>query len=448
MRFPKGFLWGAATASYQIEGGAHEDGRGESIWDRFSRTPGNTVNGDTGDVACDHYHRWESDVELMAALGLQGYRFSVAWPRIFPTGSGQVNQKGLDFYRRLVEKLQTKGIAPAVTLYHWDLPQALQDQGGWTNRDTAERFGEYADTVFRALGDQVPMWITHNEPWCASFLGHFRGVHAPGVKDLGAALQAAHHILLSHGKAVQAYRATGQDGKIGITLSLFPTYPMTGSEADQEAARLSDGYTNRWFLDPTLRGMYPADTLALFEQKVGPFDFVKPGDMALIGGPMDFVGANYYHRRVIESAPGNDLGWIVHDRLPGFPVTDMNWEIYPQGLTDLLLRLKADYNNVPVFITENGAVYDDEVGPDGQVHDEGRVNFLRKHFTAAHKAIEAGANLQGYFVWSFMDNFEWAFGYTKRFGIVHVNYETQQRTPKDSARFYSGVIATNGLEEA
>jgi beta-glucosidase len=445
MRFPQGFLWGAATASYQIEGAAHEDGRGESIWDRFSRVPGNIVNGDTGDVADDHYHRYASDVDLMAELGLQGYRFSVAWPRIYPTGSGPVNEKGVDFYKRLVDKLHSKKITPAATLYHWDLPQALQEKGGWANRDTVERFAEYAATIFRALGDQVPLWITHNEPWCSSFLGHFRGVHAPGIKDLKTALAAAHHILLSHGRAVQELRATGSKSQIGMTLSLFPTYPLHATAEDREAARLSDGYTNRWFLDPTLKGAYPTDAVANFERLVGPLDYVRDGDMATIGGPMDFVGVNYYHRRSIESAPANDLGWIVHDRLPGTPTTDMGWEIVPHCLTDLLLRLQADYGNIPVYITENGAVMDDEISPDGQVHDPKRVDFLRLHFEAAHKAIEGGANLKGYFVWSFMDNYEWAFGYTKRFGIVYVDYATQRRIPKDSARFLSQVIAKNGL---
>ncbi len=445
MRFPQDFLWGAATASYQIEGAAHEDGRGTSIWDTFSRTPGNVVNGHTGDVACDHYHRFEGDVDLMASLGLKGYRFSIAWPRVYPTGTGPVNQKGLDFYRRLVDKLRSKDITPAVTLYHWDLPQALQDKGGWLNRDTADRFAEFADTMFRALGDQVPLWITHNEPWCSSFLGHFRGVHAPGIKDLKSGLIAAHTILLSHGKAIQAYRATGQKGQIGITLSLFPHYPLRDTDADREAARLSDGYTNRWFLDPATKGAYPADAAANFERLVGPLDYIQPGDMETIAGPMDFVGVNYYHRRMIESAPGHDLGWIVHDRTGDKPTTDMGWEIVPFGLTDLLNRLKADYGDIPVYITENGAVYDDVVAPDGQVHDEKRVDFLKQHFAAAHKAMESGVNLRGYFVWSLMDNYEWAFGYTKRFGIVYVDYETQQRIPKDSALWYREVIARNGL---
>lgn len=447
MQFPRDFRWGVATAAYQIEGAAHVDGRGESIWDRFSRAPGNTVNGDTGDLACDHYHRYESDIDLMASLGLQAYRFSIAWPRIFPTGSGPVNAKGLDFYKRLVERLIAKGIAPAVTLYHWDLPQALQERGGWANRETAERFAEFADTIYGALGDQVKLWITHNEPWCASFLGHFRGVHAPGITDLKTALTAAHHILLSHGKAVQAYRARNQGGQIGITLSLFPHYPLRECDEDRAAARLSEAYTNRWFLEPTLRSAYPADGLALFEERVGPLSFVQPGDLALIGGPMDFLGINYYHRRTIEAKPGHDLGWIVHDRLPGAPTTDMGWEIVPDCLTDLLLRLKAEYGDLPLYMTENGAVYDDLLSPDGRVQDQPRLQFLRRHFAAAHRAIEAGVNLKGYFVWSFMDNFEWAFGYTKRFGIVYVDYATQRRIPKESALWYKRVIAANGVVE-
>ena len=447
MAFPAGFLWGAATAAYQVEGAAREDGRGPSIWDTFARTPGNITNGDTGDVACDHYHRWQSDVALMADLGLKGYRFSVSWTRILPDGRGPVNQKGLDFYRRLVDALLVRGITPALTLNHWDLPQALQDRGGWPERDTAYRFAEYAGHMFRALGNDVPLWITHNEPWCVSMLGHFRGVHAPGVKDLGAALRASHHLSLSHGMAARAYKAMGLSGKVGITLSLFPHYPETDCDADRAVARLSDGYTNRWFLDPVLRGAYPADMVEHLGKFVGPLSWVADGDLDVMGGTADFLGINYYHRRVIRAKPGHDLGWEVIDRSPGVPTTDMGWEIVPYGLTDLLLRLKADYGDVPLYITENGAVYDDVISPDGHVHDAARVEFLRRHVAAAQKAVAAGANLRGYFAWSLMDNFEWAFGYSKRFGLVHVDYKTQKRTPKDSARFWQQVIARNGLDE-
>ncbi|MGE5673011.1 MAG: GH1 family beta-glucosidase [Mycobacterium leprae] len=449
LNFPAGFVWGSSTSSYQIEGAIREDGRGESIWDRFCAIPGNIANGDTGDVADDHYHRFAADVDLMADLGLKGYRFSVAWPRVQPDGKGGVNQQGLDFYRRLVEKLLSRGITPMLTLNHWDIPQALQDQGGWTNRDMVGWFTDYAEIMARALGDQVPLWITHNEPWCVAFLGYYRGVHAPGVQnDLAAALKVSHHLNLSHGRTVQMARALGTKGKYGMALSLFPTYPKDpNSEADQAAARLSDGYTNRWFFDPMLKGSYPADMLAHYASLGVPLDFIREGDLAEIGGTADFVGANYYHRRMIEAKPGHDLGWVVHDRTPGTPTTDLGWEIVPFGLTDLLLRIKEEYGNVPVYITENGAVFNDKVDPDGEVRDPGRTAYLQAHFAAAHKAIAAGANLKGYFVWSFMDNFEWAFGYDKRFGLVYVDYATQRRIPKASAKFYSQVIARNGLEQ-
>jgi len=449
MHFPAHFLWGAATAAYQIEGAAHEDGRGESIWDRFSYTPGNTANGDTGDVACDHYHRFADDVGLMADLGYRGYRFSIAWPRIQPAGKGPANQRGLDFYRRLVDRLTARGITPAATLYHWDLPQALQDAGGWTSRDTAERFGEYAAIMFAALGDQVPLWITHNEPWCASMLGHFRGVHAPGFKDLRLGLMASHHLMLSHGRAVTEYRRQSRKGQIGITLNLLPSYPMTDSEADRQATRLSDGYTNRWFLDPALRGSYPEDMLAFYAKLVGPLDFIRPEDQgATMGAPGDFLGVNYYRRRTIEADPTADLGWRVHDRMPGVPATATGSEIVPECLTDLLLRLKADYDNIPIYITENGMVSADVISPDGQVHDPARVEFLRRHVEAVHRAVEAGCDVRGYFAWSFMDNFEWAFGYTQRFGLVYVDYPTQRRIPKDSARFWQQLAAQNGFDPA
>jgi beta-glucosidase len=438
--FPPDFLWGAATASYQIEGATHEDGRGESIWDRFSRIPGNVARGETGDVACDHYHRFREDVDLMATLGLRAYRFSIAWPRVLPDGAGPPNQRGLDFYSALVDRLLERGITPCATLYHWDLPQALEDRGGWLSRDTALRFAEYAELMYRTLGDRVPRWMTHNEPWCAAFLGHFRGVHAPGKRDLMAGLTAAHHILLSHGLAVSAAR-TAHAGKLGIALSLFPTYPFADGEAHATAAQLSDGYTNRWFLDPVYRGAYPADTRAHLESLAGPFTFIRDGDLEAIAQPIDFLGINYYHRRVIEARPdGDDLGWKVHDRTPGVPTTDLGWEIVPHCFTDLLLRLTRDYGAPPLLVTENGAVFEDAIGPDGTVDDPKRVDFFRRHFDAALAAMQQGARLEGYLVWSLMDNFEWAFGYDKRFGIVYVDYATQRRIPKASARFLSRVI--------
>lgn len=447
MQFPRDFLWGVATSSYQIEGAALADGRGESIWDRFSHTPGLVENGDTGDVACDHYNRYQADIDLMASLGVQAYRFSVAWPRILPEGTGRVNTRGLDFYKRLVDGLLAKGITPAITLYHWDLPQALQDRGGWAYRDTAYRFAEYADHVFQALGKEVPIWMTINEPWVAGFLGHWFGVHAPGLKDLRTSLAAIHHMLLGHGLATRLYKQLGLPGQIGIAPNLFPTYPETDTPADRAAAWKSDGFTNRWFLDPVLRGAYPQDMVDLYTARVGELDFIHADDLPLIGSPIDFLGINFYERRIIGAEPLHDLGWkVVHPPVSnGIPRTDLGWEIVPWCLTDLLKRVKADYGDVPIYITENGAHFNDAPGADGQVHDDRRVAFLRGHFAAAHQAIAEGVNLKGYFCWSFMDNFEWAMGYSKRFGLVYVDYPTQQRIPKESAYFLRDVIRSGGL---
>ncbi|MFA9445057.1 GH1 family beta-glucosidase [Egicoccus sp. AB-alg6-2] len=444
--FPPGFTWGVATSAYQIEGATDVDGRGESIWDRFCREPGRVDDGHTGDVACDHYHRWEADLDLLAELGVGAYRFSIAWPRIHPDGGTTRNEAGLDFYDRLVDGMLERGIAPAPTLYHWDLPQALQDRGGWADRDTAYRFAEYANTVFERLGDRVRLWMTHNEPWMASFIGHLRGVHAPGHYDLQTALRAAHHLLLSHGLAVEQFRALGLEGDIGIVLNLMPTYPHTDSEADRDAAWGSDGFTNRWFLDPVFRGSYPQDTVGRFERAGGRVDFVEDGDLATMSQPTDFLGVNYYAPRRV-SAVDVEFGWKVEEPPPpGVPRTGMDTEIYPEGLTALLQRLQRDYGGIPFYVTENGVpYYDDEVADDGGVHDTRRVDFLRDHFAAAHDAIAAGVDLAGYFVWSFMDNFEWAAGYGPRFGIVHVDYASLARTPKDSFHFYRRVIAANGL---
>jgi beta-glucosidase len=448
MPFPPDFLWGAATASYQIEGGSSAEGRGPSIWDTFSHTPGKVLDGDTGDVACDHYHRWEEDVELMAQLGLKAYRFSIAWPRVFPDGGTDLNQRGLDFYARLVERLLEKGIQPAVTLYHWDLPQALQDRyGGWTGRETADRFEHYATTVFRALGDRVPFWITLNEPWCSAFLGHWLGVHAPGERDLARAVRASHHLLLAHGRAVQAYRSLGLRGQIGITLDLNVSYPKTDSDADAAAAHASDGQTNRWFLDPVFGRGYPEDMLRLYRGLGVDTGLVQEGDVAVIGSPIDLLGVNYYFRRLV-SASDRELGYSVQESAePGMESTDMPWEIFPEGLGDLLARLRRDYPPIPLYVTENGAAFDDVIAPIGEVDDPQRVDYLRRHFAVAEQAISNGADLRGYFVWSLLDNFEWAYGYSKRFGIVYVDYPTQRRIPKTSAAWYSRVIAANGATD-
>ena len=437
--FPPDFLWGVATSSYQIEGAVDADGRGESIWDRFSHTPGRIKDGSYGDVACDHYNRYAADVALMGDLGVRAYRFSIAWPRVFPSGSGALEPRGLAFYDRLVDALLERGIAPMATLYHWDLPQTLEERGGWESRDTVARFAEYADACYRALGDRVPRWITHNEPWVVGMLGYFRGVHAPGKTDLATALRVIHHLLLSHGEAVRAFRASGRSGEIGITLSLAPTYPYTDSDEDRVAATGSDGYTNRWFLDAVLRGSYPEDMVAIYERAVGPLALGRPGDLDVIAAPTNFLGVNYYAPRVVRASTEDTLPWSV--LVPeGRPVTAMGSEIAPGGLFDLLTRLTSDHGRISIHITENGAAFDDSIGPDGRVDDPRRVEFFRDHLGAASRAIAAGVDLRGYFAWSLLDNFEWAEGYSKRFGIVYVEYPTQRRIPKSSARYLESVF--------
>ena len=450
--FPPDFIWGAATSSYQIEGAAHEGGRSESIWDRFSYTPGKIKDGSSGDIACDHYHRWRDDIALMRDLGLHAYRFSIAWPRILAEGRGRVNQAGLDFYSSLVDGLLEVGITPYATLYHWDLPQVLQDEGGWPARATAEAFAEYGDVVSRHLGDRVKHWITHNEPWCASMLGYWKGEHAPGKHDLPAALAASHHLLLSHGLAVQVLRRNCPDAEVGITLNFEPTLPASASLADREAARHHDGWFNRWFIDPLFGRGYPGDIVADYrltgKLPAGELPWLQPGDLEAIAAPLDFLGVNYYARNVARAdvPPHENLPPTVH-KAPPSEWTDIGWEVYPDGLYQLLMRLTFEYQVPKLLITENGAAYNE--GPDdrGRVHDERRRLYLRDHFRAAHRALQAGAPLAGYFVWSLMDNFEWAWGYTQRFGIVWVDYETQERIPKDSALWYKQVIADNGFSD-
>ena len=449
MRFPSGFLWGAATSAYQVEGAVAQDGRGESIWDRFSHTPGRTFAGQTGDVAADHYHRWAEDVRQMAVMGLRAYRFSIAWPRIMPGGTGRVEERGVAFYDRLVDALLEHGITPAATLYHWDLPQAIQDRGGWANRDTVEAFEAYAAVVFERLGDRVPIWITHNEPWVVAFLGHLKGIHAPGVRDLQAALDVTHHLNLSHGRVVERYREAGLHGEIGITLSLAATYPKTQTDADRAAAHASDGYTNRWFLDPVLRGSYPPDMVERFRAAgADPLRAVRDGDLRTAAASTDFLGVNYYFRRLV-SAGGGEFGWTVQEHAePGVHTSDIGWEFYPDGLYDLLTSLHRDYGAPAIYVTENGTALDDAVGPDGRVTDPRRIDYLRRHFLAAARAMADGVDLRGYFVWSLLDNFEWAMGYPPRFGLVHVDYETLERTPKESASWYAEVIGSGEVVDA
>ncbi|MEU2349723.1 GH1 family beta-glucosidase [Modestobacter sp. NPDC049651] len=443
--FPPGFVLGAATAAYQIEGAATADGRGPSIWDTFSHTPGKTLNGDTGDVAVEHYTRYRDDVALMKDLGLQAYRFSVAWPRIVPDGRGAVEQRGVDFYRRLVDELLEAGIAPWLTLYHWDLPQALQDAGGWADRDTAYRFADYTAVVADALGDRVQHWSTLNEPWCSSLLSYKAGHHAPGHTDAAEASAAVHHLLLAHGLGTRVMRDKGLTD-LGITLNLAPIAPATGSAEDVDAARRVDGQQNRLFLDPVLRGEYPADVAEDLARAGAPLP-VQEGDLEVISAPIDWLGVNYYFAHTVRGgSSGHDAGnpFIgcddVEQLLPEGPVTTMGWGLAPEGMTDLLLRLHDEYPGTPVVITENGSAWADEVSADGEVHDPERVDYLLTHLQAGLDAIEQGAELRGYFAWSLLDNFEWAFGYEQRFGIVHVDYETQVRTPKDSARAYADVI--------
>lgn len=433
LKFPPNFFWGAATASYQIEGAAKEDGRGESIWDRFSATPGKVYNGDSGAVACDHYHHWADDIKLMQDLGLQAYRFSIAWPRIIPKGRGQVNQKGLDFYDRLTDKLLEAGIAPYATLYHWDLPQVLQDEGGWSRRDTVYAYAEYVEAVLKRLGDRVKGWITHNEPWCAAFLGYKIGVHAPGITDHAQAVAAAHHLLLSHGLAVPVIRQYAPQAEVGITLNLGVFQPATPGSEDEEAVREADCEQNRIFLDPILKGRYPTDHELI--NALAP-SLVKAADLKIIATPIDFLGINYYTRAVLQVDRQTRK---VREIQPAGTYTTMGWEIYPEGLYQLLKRMQAEYPTRYV-ITENGASNDDKPAADGQVVDDLRLNYLREHFKQVHRAIEDGVKINGYFVWSLMDNFEWGFGYSKRFGLTYVDYATQRRTIKRSGHWYSEFI--------
>ncbi|MEU1836872.1 GH1 family beta-glucosidase [Micromonospora chersina] len=456
LTFPPGFLWGAATAAYQIEGAATEGGRTPSIWDTFSHTEGRTVAGHTGDVACDHYHRMPDDVRLMADLGLKSYRFSVSWSRVQPGGAGAVNAEGMDFYRRLVDELLGHGIEPWLTLYHWDLPQPLEDAGGWPARDTAGRFADYAQLVADALGDRVKYFTTFNEPWCSAFLGYGSGVHAPGRSDGADAVRAGHHLMLGHGLAVQALRAARPEAQLGITVNLYPVTPATDSPEDADAARRIDGLANRFFLDPVLRGAYPADLTADL-RKVTDFGHVRDGDLGVISTPLDMVGVNYYSRHVV-AAPVEGVEREAYWRSPscwpgsedvrfvtrGVPVTDMDWEIDAPGLVETLERVHRDYTDLPLYVTENGSAFVDAV-VDGRVDDPDRLAYFDAHLRAAHAAISAGVPLKGYFAWSLMDNFEWAWGYTKRFGMVYVDYDSQVRIPKSSARWYADVIRRNGL---
>ncbi len=438
-QFPAGFLWGAATAAYQIEGAANEDGKGPSIWDTFAHTPGHILTGETGDIACDHYHRYQQDITLMQTLGLSAYRFSVSWPRVLPTGRGQINAAGLDFYDRLVDGLLAAGITPFLTLYHWDLPQALQDQGGWLERETCQAFADYAQLLAARLGDRVQHWMTHNEPIVTVMAGHWHGSHAPGIRNPEIASQVAHHLLLSHGLAMQAIHATAKrQAQVGIVLNLHPVYPASQSEEDLAAAQRAEVRMVTWLTEPLFRGTYPIE--GLLANGIKP-PAVQGDDLAIISQPMDFLGVNYYSPHRAAGSAGKE----ARELRQGAEYTAMGWEVYPPGLHDLLVWLHRSYTIPALYITENGAAYDDELHADGTIDDEARRRYLEDHLCAAQAAIQEGVPLKGYFVWSLMDNFEWAFGYSKRFGITYVDYPTQTRYIKNSGYWYRDVIAQNGL---
>ena len=431
--FPSDFVWGVATSSFQIEGASREDGKGPSIWDEFCRIPNAIADNSNGDVACDHYHRFAEDLDLIANLGVDAYRFSVSWPRVRPAGAGAWNEKGLAFYDRLVDGLLDRGIKPYLTLNHWDLPAALQVNGGWASRDTVHRFVEYATHIAERMGDRITSITTHNEPWVIATMGNETGEFAPGIKNRAVAMQASHHLLLSHGLALQALRAQGCSSKLGIVLNQSPVVPATDTPADHAYARLKDGRLVRWYMDPLLNRGYPADVLEYLGDDAPK---LQEGDMRDIATPMDFLGINYYSRRVV-SASGN---WDANSS--GLPLTDMGWEIYPEGLTELLLRLHRDYELPPLYVTENGAAFRDVLS-DGRIHDAQRSDYIARHIAAISQAMSQGVSMQGYMVWSLLDNFEWASGYQKRFGIIHVDYATQQRTLKDSALWYREFLQCN-----
>jgi beta-glucosidase len=436
-RFPAGFLWGAATAAYQVEGSPLADGAGPSIWQRFAHTPGRMTNGDTGDVACDHYNRYREDVGLMRDLGLGAYRFSISWSRILPEGTGRVNERGLDFYRRLCDALLEAGIQPVATLYHWDLPAALDDRGGWINRDVANWFAEYAQTAFRALDDRIEMWATLNEPWVVTDGGYLHGALAPGHRNLFETPIASHNLLRAHGAAVQAYRAIGSH-QIGIVVNLEPKYPASESDEDAAANRRADAYMNRHYLDPIFRGAYPEEFPEMWGEAWPSF---PSSDFDTIGAPIDFTGINYYKRGVTKYDPATIVERATRINPPHAIYSTTDWEVFPQGLTDILTWFRDRYGAMPLYITENGAAfYDPPFALDGVVDDPLRVYYLREHIAAVGRAIEAGVDVRGYFVWSLLDNLEWSHGFTKRFGIIHVNFATQERTLKRSAHFYRDLI--------
>jgi beta-glucosidase len=435
--FAADFLWGCATSSYQIEGAVAEDGRVESIWDRFAATPGKVRDGSSGAVACDHYHRWPQDFDLAREIGMQAYRFSIAWPRIIGPQGGSANAKGLDFYSRLVDGMLERGLQPWATLYHWDLPQSLQEGGGWAERSTVDAYLDFVDAVTRRLGDRVKHWITHNEPWCTAMIGNYEGLHAPGLTDVKTALQVCHHLLLSHGKAVPLIRANVEAAKVGISLSLHPLRAASDSAQDQAAMARHDGLRYRWFLDPLYGRGYPAATVA---QLGAAAPVVMAGDMEAIAVATDFLGVNYYFPETVADAPGHGPLNTEVVAASGVETTALGWEVAPHGLIELLARIERDYHPGDMYVTENGSCYDDTVGPDGQIDDVERRHYLMRHLGALKQAIAQGVPVKGYFAWSLIDNFEWAEGYLRRFGLIHVDYATQARRLKSSAKWYQTFL--------
>nr|WP_169737185.1 GH1 family beta-glucosidase [Deinococcus pimensis] len=442
---PAHFTWGVATSAYQIEGAWNADGKGPSIWDTFSHTPGKVRRGDAGDVACDHYHRWPGDLDLLHDLGVNAYRFSVSWPRVLPDGHGRVNAAGLAFYDRLVDGLLERGVTPWLTLYHWDLPQALQERGGWAARDTARHFEAYAEVLARTLGDRVKRWITHNEPWVTALVGYRYGSFAPGVRDAQAGMDAVHHVLLSHGLATRALRAHVPDAKVGVSLSLSPVHPASDADDDRAAAERFDAYYNRIFLDPLLRGAYPD---GLFDRLGGIEPTILDGDLDLASTPLDFLGVNYYYRKVVRATPGEGELDLQEVRLPDTTFSNLDMEVYPDGLRELLVRLHEDYRPKSIVITENGLSLPDEPDDAGEVNDEDRARYIAAHLASAEAARRAGVPVDGYFVWSLLDNFEWAYGYEPRLGLVYVDYGSQRRTVKRSGRWYHDLVARHRAAHA
>jgi beta-glucosidase len=437
--FPADFRWGVSTSSFQIEGAGREDGKGESIWDRFCSEPGRIRDGSNGLVACDHYHLFPQDLDMAKSLGVNAYRFSIAWPRILPQGRGAVNEAGLAFYDRLVDGMLARGLDPWCTLYHWDLPQALQEQGGWISRDTVAAFLEYTDVVTRRLGDRVKHWITHNEPWCSCMMGYWEGVHAPGGKSLADAMQACHHVLLSHGQAIPLIRKNSPGAQVGITLSLHPITAASDSDEDSAAVKRHDGLRNRWFLDPLFGRGYPEDTLALLGD-AAPTQ--QPGDLDAIATATDFLGVNYYFPEMVADDPTGSHSPMRAKLVEkeGVERTGFGWEVSPQGLVDLLTRIQRDYAPAVIQLTENGSTFEDVLTPEGRVHDKERLSYLQRHLAALKQAVDAGVPVKGYFAWSLLDNFEWAEGYLRRFGIAYVDYATQKRILKDSGLWYGQFL--------